>query len=130
MSTVALRFSPAAEHVRTARLVTVAVARRAGLAEEQLDAVRLAVGETCARAVRRCGLTGVTRPMLVEVDDGGPRLEIIVTDEAAATDSEDDYLALALVRGLSDGVQLADGPGGQGGRVTMCWDRARPEPAG
>ena len=78
MSTVALRFSPAAEHVRTARLVAVSVARRAGLGEEQLDAIRLSVGEMCARAVRRCGDTGVTEPMLVEVDDAGPRLEIVV----------------------------------------------------
>ena len=45
--------------MRTARLVGVAVARRAGVAEELLDEVRLAIGEACTRAValhRRYGL--------------------------------------------------------------------------
>ena len=51
--TVALRFHAAPEHVRTARLVAVAVARRAGMDEARLDEIRLAVGEVCARAVRR-----------------------------------------------------------------------------
>ena len=123
MSTVALRFSPAAEHVRTARLVAVSVARRAGLGEDQLDAIRLSVGEMCARAVRRCGDTGVTTPMIVEGDDAGPRLEIVVTDSADAAEGDDEYGALALVRGLSDDLDLGDGPGGRGGRVWLVWDR-------
>ena len=45
--------------MRTARLVAVAVARRAGVADELLDEVRLAIGEACTRAValhRRHGL--------------------------------------------------------------------------
>lgn len=123
MSTVSLRFSPIAEHVRTARLVAVSVARRAGLAEDQLDAVRLSVGEMCARAVRRCADTGVSTQMLVEVDDSGPRLEVVVTDSADAPEGEDEYVALALVRGLSDDMDLLDGPGGTGGRVRLVWDR-------
>lgn len=48
---VRLGFSPAPVHVRTARLVAVAVARRAGVSEDVLDEVRLAVGEACSRAV-------------------------------------------------------------------------------
>jgi anti-sigma regulatory factor (Ser/Thr protein kinase) len=51
MPTVRLSFSPAAAHVRTARLVGVAVARRAGVPEELLEEVRLAIGEACSRAV-------------------------------------------------------------------------------
>jgi len=51
MATVRLSFSPAPVHVRTARLVGVAVARRAGVAEELLDEVRLAIGEARTRAV-------------------------------------------------------------------------------
>ncbi len=51
MPTVRLSFTPAAAHVRTARLVGVAVARRAGVATELLDEVRLAIGEACSRAV-------------------------------------------------------------------------------
>src|SRR2546422_373473 len=51
MATVELRFSALPEHVRTARLVAAAVARRAGVDEAVLDEVRLAVGEACTRAV-------------------------------------------------------------------------------
>src|SRR5579875_1019497 len=51
MPTVEVSFTALPAHVRTARLVALAVARRAGVAEELLDEVRLAVGEACSRAV-------------------------------------------------------------------------------
>jgi anti-sigma regulatory factor (Ser/Thr protein kinase) len=121
--TVALSFQPAAEHVRTARLVAVAVARRAGLDEIRLDEIRLAVGEVCARAVRRCQQTAVLAPVLVEIDDVSPAFEIRVTDGAALSDDEDEQIALALVRGLADDVGVLEGPGGLGGVVRMSWDR-------
>ena len=123
MSTVALTFQPAAEHVRTARLVAVAVARRAGLDEARLDEIRLAVGEVCARAVRRCQEAAVKLPVLVELHDSGPRLDVSVTDQADAAESEDEYIALALVRGLADDVSVDEGPGGVGGVVRMTWVR-------
>ena len=53
MGLVSLRFQASASHVRTARLVAVTVARRAGLGEEQVEAVRQAVGEACALSVGR-----------------------------------------------------------------------------
>ncbi len=124
MSTVALRFQPSSEHVRTARLVAVAVARRAGLDEARLDEVRLAVSEVCARAVRRCQLGAVDLPLLVELDDAGDHLEVVVTDCAPAEPSaEADVVELALVRGLAESVVVRDGPGGPGGLVRLTWDR-------
>ncbi len=51
MPTVRLQISPTAAHVRTARLVATAVARRSGVADSALDEIRLAVGEACSRAV-------------------------------------------------------------------------------
>jgi anti-sigma regulatory factor (Ser/Thr protein kinase) len=121
--TVALSFQPAAEHVRTARLVAVAVARRAGLDETKLDEIRLAVGEMCARAVRRCADTAAGGVVLVEVDDAWPFFEISVTDHASAPDGDDEAVALALVRGLASSVDVKDGPGGEGGVVRMGWRR-------
>jgi anti-sigma regulatory factor (Ser/Thr protein kinase) len=121
--TVALSFQPAAEHVRTARLVAVAVARRAGLDETRLDEIRLAVGEMCARAVRRSGFTGAGGAVLVEIDDSWPFFEISVTDNASAPDGDDEAIALALVRGLATSVDVKDGPGGEGGVVRMGWRR-------
>lgn len=123
MHTVALSFRPAAEHVRTARLVAVAVARRAGLDEARLDEIRLAVGEMCARAVRRSSEAGVVETVCVEIDDIGPVLGITVTDHAAMVDGDDEAIALALVRGLADTLTVEDGPGGKGGSVQMGWRR-------
>jgi anti-sigma regulatory factor (Ser/Thr protein kinase) len=123
VTTVSLTFQPAPEHVRTARLVAVAVARRAGLDESKLDEIRLAVGEMCARAVRRALQTGAGGAVEVEVDDRGPMFGITVRDHAAAEDGDDEAIALALVRGLADVVTVGDGAGGAGGAVCMSWAR-------
>ncbi len=82
MPTVRLSFSPAAVHVRTARLVGVAVARRAGVAEELLEEVRLAIGEACSRAValhRSHGLGDLVDVAMADND----RFTVRVVDRAA-----------------------------------------------
>jgi anti-sigma regulatory factor (Ser/Thr protein kinase) len=121
--TVALRFQAAPEHVRTARLVAVAVARRAGMDEVRLDEIRLAVGEVCARAVRRSLRSGKPGDVVVELEDQGPTLDVVVTDGAGLDESDEESVSLPLVRGLADSVDVEDGPGGQGGIVRMSWVR-------
>jgi anti-sigma regulatory factor (Ser/Thr protein kinase) len=121
--TVALRFQAAPEHVRTARLVAVAVARRAGMDEVRLDEIRLAVGEVCARAVRRSLQSGKPGDVVVELDDQGPTLDVVVTDGAGLGESEEESVSLPLVRGLADAVSVEDGPGGAGGIIRMSWTR-------
>ena len=117
---VELRFPPTPGHVRTARLVAVAVARRAHLDEDRLEELRLAVGEACARAVRRCEVARCTRAVVLTVDDAGPGLVVEVADAAPAQQG-DEPVALALLRGLADVVKVLDGDGGAGGRVRMEW---------
>lgn len=51
MGTVELQFGALPVHVRTARLVAAAIARRIGVDESLIDEVKLAVGEACSRAV-------------------------------------------------------------------------------
>jgi anti-sigma regulatory factor (Ser/Thr protein kinase) len=82
MPTVRLSFSPAAVHVRTARLVGVAVARRAGVAEELLEEVRLAIGEACSRAVALHRSHGLQALVDVAMADG-ERFTVRVVDRAA-----------------------------------------------
>ena len=80
MPTVRLSFSPAAAHVRTARLVGVAVAR-AGVANELFDEIRLAIGEACSRAValhREHNIPDLVEVALVD----GDRFTVRVTDRA------------------------------------------------
>lgn len=87
MATVEVTFTPLPAHVRTARLVATAVARRSGVDESLLDEVRLAVGEACSRAVeahqRRCP----RQPIRVRLSDDGERFEVVVTDAVPADEA-------------------------------------------
>jgi serine/threonine-protein kinase RsbW len=89
VATVELRFSALPAHVRTARLVAAAVARRSGVDEAVLDEVRLAVGEACSRAVHLHRLHCPDTPVTVTLDDDDKQFQVAVTDEAAESDDED-----------------------------------------
>jgi anti-sigma regulatory factor (Ser/Thr protein kinase) len=84
MAMVEVTFTPLPAHVRTARLVAVAVARRSGVAESLLDEVRLAVGEACSRAVEAHRQYCPAEPVKIELTDTGGRFEVVVTDAAPA----------------------------------------------
>ena len=81
---VEVAFTPLPAHVRTARLVAVAVARRSGVADSLLDEVRLAVGEACSRAVEAHRLHCPAEPVKIELTASGGRFEVVVTDSAPA----------------------------------------------
>ncbi|GAA2949207.1 ATP-binding protein [Kitasatospora cinereorecta] len=138
MPTVELRFSAQPEHVRTARLVAAAVARRAGVDEAVLDEVRLAVGEACSRAVGMHRSHGITAPVTVvlteeekafsiEVGDGVPGPGSDPSQSGAGpepdtdADSEDE-MGLAVIRGLVDDVEVRSGV--DGGVIRMTWPTA------
>ncbi|MET8570475.1 ATP-binding protein [Streptomyces sp. NPDC004783] len=134
MATVELRFSALPEHVRTARLVAAAVARRAGVDEAVLDEVRLAVGEACSRAVGLHRHGGITAPVMVSLIEEEKQFSIEVGDEAphaspaapgAAVDdaeAEEDEMGLAVISGLVDDVEVTADEGG--GRIRMTWPTA------
>src|ERR1700716_2806445 len=84
MATVEVTFTPLPVHVRTARLVATAVARRSGVAESLIDEVRLAVGEACTRAVEAHRLHCPGEPVRIALTDQSGRFEIRVTDTGAA----------------------------------------------
>ncbi len=89
MPTVELRFTALPEHVRTARLVAVSLARGAGVAPETLDEVRLAVGEAATRAVRRHLDSCPREPVLVRLHDDHGRFVAEVVDVASDDGSAD-----------------------------------------
>ncbi|MFG3289738.1 ATP-binding protein [Streptomyces sp. NPDC048179] len=134
MATVELRFSALPEHVRTARLVAAAVARRAGVDEAVLDEVRLAVGEACSRAVGLHQSAGITDPVRVALIEEEKQFSIEVGDEAprsapgdrapggaadADMDAEEDEMGLAVISGLVDDVEVTAGE--HGGLIRMTW---------
>jgi anti-sigma regulatory factor (Ser/Thr protein kinase) len=140
MAEVRLAFSPAPVHVRTARLVGVAVARRAGVAEELLDEVRLAIGEACTRAVALHRQYGVTDPVEMAMSDSdaytvrvidrapieaGIGLAALPPDELADESLTDEALTtgvgFALLAGFVDDLQVRPVDEGVGTEVRMVW---------
>jgi anti-sigma regulatory factor (Ser/Thr protein kinase) len=148
MATVEVTFTAVPAHVRTARLVALAVARRAGVSDELIDEVRLAVGEACSRAVgvnqNKAPDTPVTMRLVdeqdrfsVEVVDVGP-LEASVTGvdldldpdalaEPAPADAGHDPLpdllppgfGLAVISGLVENVNVTSETDGT--HLRMTW---------
>ena len=86
MATVELSFTALPAHVRTARLVATAVARRSGVDESLLDEVRLAVGEACSRAVEGHQMYCPAEPVRLALTDLAGRFEVEVTDNCSADD--------------------------------------------
>ena len=86
MATVEVTFTPLPVHVRTARLVATAVARRSGVAESLLDEVRLAVGEACSRAVEAHLRHCPGQPIRVALTDDAEQFEVVVTDAVPDAD--------------------------------------------
>ncbi|GII93662.1 ATP-binding protein [Sinosporangium siamense] len=152
MATVELTFSALPAHVRTARLVATAIARRTGVQESLLDEVRLAVGEACSRAVEAHRLHCPGEPIRIELNDDSGRFEVIVSDSAPSEelldeDSSDDEpeqmirldgdtdtpfnlapdsfmsgFGIAVITGLADDVEVYPGPKGM--RIRMSWPAA------
>ena len=102
MSVVEISLPALPFHVRTARLVGVAAARRAGVAEEHLEEVRLALGEACGRAVALHRAHRADEPVVVRLDDTGDEgrtLVVQVLDRGppgAEVDAVDDEPAEAV----------------------------------
>ena len=120
MPAATLSIPPSVEHVRTARLVAVAAARRAGLDENSVDDVRLAVGEAVARAVLRHGSADIGEHVDLVVRDDGEAFEVEVRERSdPAVPDDDDGVALALVRALVPDVRSAQGV------LTLAWPSAR-----
>jgi len=144
MATVEVTFTPLPVHVRTARLVATAVARRSGVAETLLDEVRLAVGEACSRAVEAHLRHCPGQPIRVSLTDDGEQFEVVVTDavpgaelsapagfagfgtDLVVIDGEvpmrlPDGVGLAVIAGLADDVRIAAADPGTS--VIMSWKR-------
>ena len=152
MSTVHVAFSPDPAYVRTVRLVAAAVARRAGISDEVLDEVRLAIGEACTRAVALHRRHGLTDLISVTMSDGG-RFTVRVTDRGPAESAgkepgettgdimaqvaaesgrlavDEDVLTagvgLALLTGLVADLAVSAASDGIGTEIRMSWPVSR-----
>jgi serine/threonine-protein kinase RsbW len=144
MATVDVSFTALPAHVRTARLVALAVARRVGVPEDLLDEVRLAVGEACSRAVGINTAKAPQTPVSMRLSDDADRFTVEVTDvgplEGDAADAvlgsfdettADEFIdndtsdsmppsfGLVVIGGLVDEVVVTSDEAGT--HVTMAW---------
>jgi serine/threonine-protein kinase RsbW len=126
MATVEVSFTPLPAHVRTARLVATAVARRSGVSESLMDEVRLAVGEACSRAVETHALYCPDEPVKVALSNQAGRFEIEVVNAGrlpGASGADGTLMppgfSLAVIAGLADDVQISETEGGTS--VKMSW---------
>lgn len=110
MAEVELLLPALPEHVRTARLVTVAAARRAGLAGELVDELRLAVGEACARAVGLHARYAPDQRVQVVIADGPVGLTVRVTDCGPEAGPAVDDVTGGLLEGGSGSAAAASAP--------------------
>jgi serine/threonine-protein kinase RsbW len=136
MATVELTFSALPAHVRTARLVATAIARRTGVEESLLDEVRLAVGEACSRAVEAHRAHCPGEPIRIELRDDAGRFEVTVSDHAPSDDIQQEQpldlgmlsdsfmtgFGLAVISGLADDVEVLPTP--KGTDIRMSWPAA------
>ncbi len=136
MATVEVTFTPLPAHVRTARLVATAVARRSGVDEALLDEVRLAVGEACSRAVEAHRRHCPAEPVRIEMTDAGERFVVTVSDHAPTPSASPSAPArdhdggsalpagfgLAVISGLADDVRVSSTSSGVS--VRMSWPSA------
>ena len=141
MAVVELLLSPLPSHVRTARLVVLAAARRAGLEDGWVDEVRLAVSESTSRAVALNARHAPGTLVKILVSDDPTGLTLSVTDAGPAAgpgpadlsqelltgqdadEAADPDVALAVLTGLVDEVKIE--PSATGTTVTMRWPLPR-----
>jgi anti-sigma regulatory factor (Ser/Thr protein kinase) len=130
-ATVRLAFPPEPRLLGTVRLVVGIIARKAGMDEEGIEDLKVAVSETCALAVGDLTRAGRSDPIELDLVESADRLGVEVRDRAEplpqgagrSVDGEvdDRELGLALVGALVDDLKTATTP--DGGNRTSFWLR-------
>ena len=132
-ATVRLAFPPQARLLGTIRLVVGIVARNAGVDEEGIEDLKVAVSETCAVAVADLTRAGLSSPIELDLIEDGERFGVEIRDRAPVDgrivggfdmeDLDDRQFGLALVGALVDDLDSA--PLAGGGHRTSFWVRPR-----
>jgi anti-sigma regulatory factor (Ser/Thr protein kinase) len=135
LATVRLAFPPEPRLLGTVRLVVGIVARKAGMGEEGIEDLKVAVSETCAVAVGDLNRAGRPDPIEIDLVEAPDRFGIEVRDRAPAPTAapgdpgdgeiDDRELGLALVGALVDDLKTSTLQ--NGGNRTSFWLRRGPE---
>ncbi len=124
LAEVELQLPPDTQHVGLARLVVVTAARRAGMDEERVEDLRIAVSEATTNAILAHRREGSGERVVVRfgptmegefavlISDTGPGFEPKSTEELEERDwSIEGGLGVTLIRGLADHVEFVHNEG-------------------
>jgi anti-sigma regulatory factor (Ser/Thr protein kinase) len=136
-ATVRLVFPAESRLLGTVRLVVGVVARKAGMDEEGIEDLKVAVSETCAVAVGDLNRAGRSDPVEVDLVETADRFGVEIRDRAPPVlqggggahgegEVDDRELGLALVGALVDDLTTAAME--DGGNRTSFWLRRSSEP--
>jgi len=128
---VHLAFPPEPALLGTVRLVVGIVARKAGVDEEGVEDLKVAVSETCAVAVGDLTWAGLSTPIELDLVEEPDRFGVEIRDRVPAGEHapslpqdgevDDRQFGLALVGALVDGLHSTALEGG--GHSTRFWLR-------
>ena len=105
MVVVELEIPPRSVYVRVIRLALTPVARAAGLNEEAIENLKIALSEACANAVLSTESAGLEAPVTVTWTEEGHRLVVEVMNPGADRSvSSNDSLQGATRQELSDAL--------------------------
>lgn len=124
-----MAFPPEPALLGTVRLVVGIVARKAGVDEEGVEDLKVAVSETCVVAVGDLAWAGLSTPIELDLIEEPDRFGVEVRDRAPAPEHapssngevDDRQFGLALVGALVDDLHSVALEGG--GHRTRFWMR-------
>ncbi|MGH2702975.1 MAG: ATP-binding protein [Actinomycetota bacterium] len=130
MSQVEIEIPSRSVYVGVVRLALASLARSAGMGEEAVDDLRIAVGEACANAVIANEEASPDSPVSVSWSHEDEQVVIEVGDRGRSFDAEnsgrdEDFLArmklsMALLESLVDSCEVGQRPdGGMCARLVM-----------
>jgi serine/threonine-protein kinase RsbW len=124
VAVVRLEIPPRTPYVGVVRLAIVSLARAAGLDEEKVDDIKIAVSEACANAVLSNEETGSDAPVAVTWEEDGSSVRIEVADRGPTVDTSEEesvdtqgfstraVMSFALLKSLVDGCEFEPRDGG------------------
>ena len=121
---VRLEIPPQSAYVAIARLAITSLGRAAGLDEEKLDDLKIAISESCANAVLCVQESDVQSLIEISFTAGDDAVEVVVTHSGATVEDVDAadadsqgfstqrVMSMALLRSLVDELDLSPRAGG------------------
>ncbi|HEV2756972.1 MAG TPA: ATP-binding protein [Actinomycetota bacterium] len=123
-SSVLLEIPPQSAYVAIVRLAFTSLGRAAGLDEEKLEDLKIAISESCANAVLSTQEAGVDAPVTISFTADDDCLEVVVADSGAVhapgsaetADSQGfstrHIMSMELLRSLVDEFEFSPRAGG------------------